>query len=260
MTRKLSLILALISVGYAQSVEDIVRRSVERDAANFERYRNYTFQATTEETRYDKQGRMTSVESETVEVLMLAGRPYERIIARDGNPLSAKDERKEQEKLDKELEKRLKNKEKDLAKFEKERAEERRFLREIPEAFNFTLLGQDTVDGLPVWKIRAEPKPGYKPRDGRADVFQKVRATIWIDQAEYQWVKTDVEVIQTISWGLFILRIPPGATISFTQTRVNDEVWLPRQIRIRADARLGLLKTFRRGLEIAYGNYRRFQA
>lgn len=260
MTRALSLALALVLIGNAQPVEDIVRRSVERDAANFARYRNYTFQETTEETHYDKQRRMTSVESETEDVLILAGRPYSRLIARDGRPLSDKDQRKEQEKLDKELEKRLKSAEKDVAKFEKERAEERRFLREIPDAFNFTLLGQDTVDGLPVWKVHAEPRPGYKPRDGRADVFKKVRGTIWIDQAEYQWVKAEIEVIQTISWGLFILRIPPGATISFTQTRINDEVWLPKQARIRADARVGLLKTFRMGLNIAYGNYRRFQA
>jgi len=260
MKRLLCIALALLPVAGAQNLTDIVRRSVQRDAVNFERFRNYTFQEVTEEIRYDKEGRVNSRKAETVEIVMLAGHPYTRLIARDGRPLSPKEERKEQENLDKELAKRLKNPEKELAEFEKERADDRRFFQEIPDAFDFTLLGQESIDGLPVWKIHAEPKPGYKPRDRRANVFEKVRATIWIDQGEYQWVKADVEVIETISWGLFVLRIPPGATVSFSQTRVNSEVWLPKEARIRADARLGLLKTFRMGFEVAYSNYRKFQS
>ena len=252
--------IALLSVASAQNATDIVRRSVERDAVNFQRFRNYTFQESTLETRYDRRGGVRSAKRETVEILMLAGRPYTRLIARDGTPLAAKEERKEQEKLDKELAKRLKDPAKQLAEFEKERAGDRRFFQEIPDAFDLTLLGEEKIDGLAVWKIRAEPRSGYKPREKRANVFQKVRATLWIDQAEYQWVKADVEVIETISWGLFVLRIPPGATVSFSQTRVNDEVWLPRAARIRADARLGLLKTFRVGFEAAYSNYRKFQS
>jgi len=265
MSRLLCIALAVLPIASAQSVlqpdvRDIVRRSVQRDAVNFQRFRNYTFQENTEETRYDKEGRATSTKTETADILMLAGQPYTRLIAHDGRPLSEKEERKEQEKLDKELAKRLKDPEKQKAEFEKERAEDRRFFQEIPDAFDFTLLGEETVDGLPVWKIRAEPKPGYKPREKDAGIFKKVRATVWIDQGEYQWVKADVEVIETISWGLFVLRIPPGAKISFLQTRVNAEVWLPKEVRIRADARLGLLKTFRMGFEIAYSNYRKFQS
>ena len=81
----------------------------------------------------------------------------------------------------------------------------------------------------------------------------------WIDQAGYQWVKAEIDVINTISWGFFILRIPPGARIEFSQMRVNDEVWLPKQVHVRADAKLGLLKTFRANVDITYRNYRKFR-
>lgn len=260
MPRWFSIALFVLLPAGAQDANEIIRRSVERDAANFQRFRDYTFQQTTERRRYDRQGRVSSTETETFEVLILAGYPYERLIARDGRPLSEKEERKEAEKLDKELAKRLKDPARNLAQFEKDRAEQRRFIREIPEAFTFTLLGEETADGLPVWKIHAEPRPGYKPRDRRAKVFPRIRGDLWIDQSEYQWVKAEVRVIDTISWGLFLLRIPAGATITFSQTRVNNEVWLPKQIGLRADARLGLLKTFRVGLEIAYSNYRKFRS
>ncbi len=237
---------------------EIVRRSVQRDQENYRRLQNYTFLERSEETRYTKEGETTSTDSETDEVLMLAGRPYYRVVAKDGKPLSEKDARKEQEKLDKELAKRLKDPEKDHAKYEKERAEERRFLLEIPDAFDLTLLGQDEIDGIPAWKIHAEPRPDYEPKEKQAKNLKKVRGTFWIDQNDYQWVKAELEVIDTISWGWFVLRIPPGATITFSQTRVNDEVWLPEHIHVRADARVALLKKFRVGIDVTYRDYRRF--
>ena len=80
--------LVLLPLASAQDVPGIVRRSVERDAVNFQRFRNYTFQETTRESRFDKEGAMTSVKLETVEVLMLAGYPYIRLIGRDGRLLS----------------------------------------------------------------------------------------------------------------------------------------------------------------------------
>jgi hypothetical protein len=143
---------------------------------------------------------------------------------------------------------------------EKERQDDRRAAREIPDAFDFTLLGEELIDGLPVWKIQAEPKPGYEPRNGRADVLTKVRGTLWIEQADFQWVRGEIEVIDTISWGWFVLRIPAGAKIEFAQMRLNHEVWVPQQAHIRADAKLALLKTFRLEVDIAYREYRKFRA
>jgi hypothetical protein len=242
------------------SPQEIVKRSVERDASNYERFKDYTFHELTRQRQLDKRGKVTGTETQLSEVLILGGRPYERVLERDGKPLSEKDAAKEQAKLDKEAAKRAKETDRDRAKFEKERLEERRFARQIPDAFDFTLLGEEMLDGLPVWKIQAEPKPGYKPRENRADLLKKVRGTLWIDQAGYQWVRAEIDVIETISWGLFVLRIPPGAKISFLQMRVNDEVWLPKQVHVRADAKLALLKTFRFDLDVAYSNYRKFRA
>ncbi len=255
---RFALLLLAAIAAYGQDPREIVRKSVERDASNFARFKDYTFKNLYEEKRLDKSGNVSSRETALTDVMMLGGRPYERVLERDGKPLSEKDERKEQEKLDKEAEKRAKETDRDRAKYEKERQEDRRFAREVPDAFDFTLLGEELRDGLPVWKIQAEPKPGFKPKDGRADILKKVRGTIWIDQAGYQWVAADIDVIDTISWGWFILRIPPGAKIVFRQTRVNDEVWMPKDVHIRADARLGLLKTFRMDVNLAYSDYKKF--
>ena len=43
------------------------------------------------------------------------------------------------------------------------------------------------------------------------------------------------------------------------QTRVNDEVWLPRHVTARIDVRLALIKNFDVGLEQTYRDYKKFR-
>ncbi|MEO8098904.1 MAG: hypothetical protein ABI811_14475 [Acidobacteriota bacterium] len=260
MKRLLLLALGFGLVAQAQDAVQILQRSVQRDEENFARLKDYTYQETQEVRTFDKQGKVTNTESETNEILILSGRPYSRQIAKDGKPLSEKDARKEQEKLDKESAKRIKETEKDRVKLEKERREQRAFAQEVPAAFTVTLLGEEIINGLPAWKIKADPKPAFKPTVKDADILKKVRGTFWVDQASYQWVKAEIDVTDTISWGFFVLRITPGAKISFEQIRVNDEVWLPRQVHVRADAKIALVKTFHVAVDVSYQDYRKFQS
>jgi hypothetical protein len=259
-TLLLAVVCAVAVHAQALSAQEIVKRSVERDARNFERFKDYTFHQFSDQKQLDKKGNVSHRETELDDILMLGGRPYSRVLEKDGKPLSEKDAKKEQEKLDKEAAKRAKETDRDRAKAEKDRLEERRFALEIPDAFNFQLLGEEKLDGLPVWKIQAEPRPDFKPKRSDANLLKKVRGTLWIDQAGYQWVRAEIDVIDTISWGFFVLRIPAGAKISFLQMRVNDEVWLPKTVHVRADAKIALMKTFRMEIEVAYSNYRKFRA
>ena len=57
-------------------------------------------------------------------------------------------------------------------------------------------------------------------------------------------MKLDLEVIDTISFGLFLARLHKGTHIATEQTRVNDEVWLPRHTAVHVDVRVALLKNF----------------
>jgi hypothetical protein len=244
----------------AQDATEIIRRSVERDAYNFERFKNYTFLERVEERRYGRSGNQTSKDIETYEFMVLGGRPYGKLVERNDQALSAKDARKEQEDADKELAKRQRESASDKAKQDADRAEQRRYLREVPEAFDLTLQGAGEMGGRPVWIIGAQPKPGYKPKLKRAEILTKLRGKIWVDQADYQWVKAEAEVIQPISFGFGLVRLAPGSVLNFEQVRVNDEVWLPARITVRADARLAYLRKLREELDITYRDYKKFQA
>jgi hypothetical protein len=266
MIRALLLCAALAAVPAfpAESAVDIVKESLDLLNRNFDRERDYAYQAHDVIREVDSGGRVKTTRSNTYDVLVLYGRPYMREIAKNGKPLTPAENAKQEDRLQKEMEKRHKEAADPNGKaardYEKRQAEGRKFLNEIPEAYNLTLAGEEVVSGQPAWKILAEPKPDYHPRDSRAKMFSKIRGTLWIDKAEHQWVKIEAEVTDTISFGWFLARLSRGTSFRFEQRRVNDEVWLPSHAEIALDARLALLKRFHAGVDITYSNYKKFQA
>jgi hypothetical protein len=185
------------------------------------------------------------------------------LIAKNGKPLGAADEKKQKESLEKFTAKWAnespQDREKRLAQREKNRQKNDAFLREIPDAYDLTLVGEEKVAGKDAWVIQAEPHPGYKAKLDGAKYFSKIRGKIWIDKAEYQWVKADAESIDTISFGLVLFRLAKGARLQFEQTRVNDEVWMPKLTRISAGGRLGIFLKASLDQTTTYENYRKFQ-
>ncbi len=240
--------------------KEIIRQSVHHDLLNFERLKNYTYQEHDEVKSLDKHEKLKKTERDTYDVLIIGGHDYEKLIAHDDRPLSPKDASKEQEKMDKEIERRNHESASDKAKIEKQRQEQRKFLDEVPEEFNFKLLGVDQVSGKPAWVISAEPKPGYEPKSRGAKFIASMRGKVWIDQAEYQWVKVEAQATGKISYGFGMLKVNPGATVKFEQARVNDEVWLPAHASIRVDGRAALLVPIHDQIEMQFKDYRKFQA
>jgi hypothetical protein len=239
---------------------EIVRRSVERDWTDFASRQNYTYQERSEFRQFKGDGKLASSQSETNEILILGGRPYERLIARNDRPLPAREAQKQQEKLDQESVKRQHESAAARARDEREREDQRAFIREIPDAFTFRLLETSAVSNQPAWVIEAEPKPRYQAIHARAKDFAKVRVKIWIEQATYHWVKVEGEALDTIWSNFGLLRIARGSTLHFEQTRVNDEIWLPSTILVRFEARLALVKKLRGEFDIRYSNYQKFQS
>jgi len=46
----------------------------------------------------------------------------------------------------------------------------------------------------------------------------------------------------------------------YEQTRVNDEVWLPRHTAVHVDIRLALLKNFDQDIDVTDSDYKKFRA
>jgi hypothetical protein len=243
-------------------IRDLIRRAAERDMQNDKQATNYTYIERAEEHKLDGSGRVSSTESKTYEVMALYGEQVQRLIAKDDKPLSAKDAAKEEQKIQKLIEKRKNESDSDrkkrLAKEDNEREEDRNFVKEIADAYNFRLAAIENVEGHPAYVIDADPRPGYEPRGKNAKFLPKFRFRVWIDKAEEEWVKVDIQCIDTVSVGLFLVRVHKGSNIQVEQTEVNDEVWLPKHVTLKLDARV-LFKGLNVESDVTYRDYKKFR-
>ena len=186
-----------------EQIRELLRRVSENDLENFKRLRNYTFVQRQETHQLDGHGRVKKVESRTSEWLQIYGEPVQRVIAKGDKPLSESDAKKEDEKIQKIIDKRKNESEgerrKRLEKEEKDKEEDRQFVLEVADAFNFHLVGSEALDDRDTWVLDAEPRPGYEPKHRDARMLTKFKGRIWIDKSELQWVKLDMTAVDTLS-------------------------------------------------------------
>ena len=246
-----------------EQIRELLRRVADHDMENEKLLRNYTYIERQVSHMLDGHGNVKKTETKTSEVLEVYGEQVERLIAKDDKPLSDKDARKEEEKIQKVIDKRKNESEEDrrkrLEKEEKDREEDRKFVKEVADAFNFRLLDSELINGRDTWVLDGDPRPSYEPKGREAKIMMKFRGRIWIDKAELQWVKLDLTSLDDISFGWVLARLHKGAHVIVETTRINDEVWLPKYVQFHVDGRLALLKGFNADVEQTYRDYRKFR-
>ena len=246
-----------------EQIRDLIRRSADNDIQNEKKQRDYTYVERQETRNINGKGGVKSTETQTFDVLDIYGEQVQKLVAKNDKPLSEKDARKEDEKIQKLIDKRRNESDSDrqkrLAKEDKEREEGREFVREVADAFNFTFVGMERMGGRDNCVIDGDPKPGYKPVHKDASILPKLRFRIWIDKEDAQMKKLDVQVIDTFSWGVLVVRLHKGSRIIIETTRVNDEVWLQQHVAVKVDARVALLKNYDVEMDITDRDYRKFR-
>jgi hypothetical protein len=251
------------SLSQAQ-MQELFRVVAEKDRENDKRQRDYTYIKRQVENKLDGNGKTKSVEVQTFEVLEIYGEQVERLIEKDDKPLSQKDAAKEEERIQKIIDKRKGESESARKKREdreeKDREDNRKFVTEVSEAYNFKLIGTESVGGRETWVIDGEPRPGYVPHSKEGKFLSKFHGRVWIDKSDLQLAKMDVECLDTISFGLFLARFHKGSRILLEQTRVNDEVWLPMHVAAKIDVRVALVKNFDVSLEQSFLDYKKFRS
>jgi hypothetical protein len=245
-------------------MQQLFRVVAEKDIENDKRLRDYTYIEHDEDHKLDGKGQVKFTEAKTYEVMEIYGEQVQRLIEKDDKALDAKSAAKEEERIQKIIDKRKSESEdarkKREEKEEKDREENRKFVLEVANAYNFKLVGAELVGGREAWVIDGEPRPRFEPHMKEAKFLPKFHGRVWIDKNDLQLSKLDVECLDTVSWGLFLARFHKGSRFLLEQTRVNDEVWLPRQLTVKIDVRLALLKNFNVDVEQTFRDYKKFRA
>jgi len=244
-------------------IHELIREAAEKDLQNDKKQRDYTYIQREEEHKLDGNDQVKSRESKTYEIMVLYEEPVRKLIAKDDKPLSDSDARKEDEKVQKIIEKRKNESDNDrqkrVEKQNKEQEDGRQFVKEIADAYTFRFVGEENLEGRKASVIDADPRPGYEPRTKNAKFLPKFHFRVWLDETEKQWVKLEIQCVDTVSLGLFLLRLHKGSSIQIEQVRVNDEVWLPRHVSLKLDARLALLKGLNITEDVTFRDYKKFR-
>jgi hypothetical protein len=205
-----------------------------------------------QDRRLDVTGQVISEDVDVSRIIFVNGSPFEQLLEHNGRPPSAEEQRKQQQKLDKLKRETPEQRATRLRKQD----EERSFIREVPAAFDFQLIGEEVVNGMPAYVLQATPRPGYEAHGRYGRMMSKVEGKLWIDKQDSGWIKVDGQVTQPFSMGLFLARVLRGSRITMEQTRVADKLWMPERIEVRAAAKLFFVKSLVIDRILTYSDYR----
>jgi hypothetical protein len=231
---------------------EIVGPSVAATERSWQARGNYTYTERDEDRRLNSLGQVKSENVDVTRMIFVNGTRLEQLMEHNGQVPSAKEQRKRDEDLDK-----LKHEtpEEQSARLRKDQ-ENKSFLQDVLEAFDFRLIGEDLVGGRPAYVLQATPHLGYHAHGKYSKMFSKVEGKLWVDKQDFGWMKVDGRVTQSFSMGLFVARVERGAHIILEQTCVGDAVWVPKRIEVRATARILLLKSLDIDRILTYSDYR----
>jgi hypothetical protein len=234
-------------------VHTIIARSVQANNVNWQRAPEYNYL----ETDRDDTGTGTK----TYQVMMILGSPYERLVAINGEPLSADQAQVEQRKMEQAIAARShespRQRAQRIARYEKERKRDHLLIEQLTNAFDFTLQGTQELGPYEVYCLKATPRPGYQPPVVQAKVLTGMEGRLWIDTKNYQWVKVEATVIHPVSIEGFLARVEPGTHFELEYAHVAEDLWLPKHFAMKANAKIVLLFNHHEQQDQTFFDYRK---
>ena len=248
----------------APDAKGIVERALLKDTRNNELLEKYTYVQAETERQLDAAGKVTSTTSKDFEVQRIYGIQHKTLVKKDGKPLPLKEQAAEKDRVDKLAARQARlsvtEREKQANDEAAKRRKRREFLKDIPKAYDFQVVGEETVAGRPSWVIEATPRSGYAATSMQTRVFKKMKAKFWIAKEIDQIVRMEAEATDTVSFGFVLARLNKGSRLTLELMHVNNELWVPRMFRADVDARLALVKKVRASEEVQFSNFRKFSA
>jgi hypothetical protein len=251
----------LIAQAQQLPTDQIVKKCLSTTNRDYRLRDSYTYRVDDETKDLNRAGRVNGTHSEVVEILYFAGKPYEHLIEKNGKKLSGRELDREERKMSEAASEASKLSDQQraerLRKVDREREKRNEFLQYIPAVYSFRLDSEVTLNGRKTYAISARPKPDY---DGKyAGLLRKMQGKLFIDERDYSLVRLEADVLDRISFGLFLARVSRGTRLTFEQVLVNNEIWLPKMITVHADAR-ALVKAYRFDETLLFSDYRKFES
>lgn len=213
-------------------------------------------------------GVLRETESETRQLSFYKGFRVARLVEKNGKPLSEKEQKNE----DEEVQKRVAEIEKQIAKKEAKAAaqksngtpEEENRRVSIAEVLRASLLvnpRRERFRGRSVIVFDFEPNPKFDYKNAKSFLkfFGKTAGVMWIDAEDKQVARIEAVLADSFKIGGGVLaKLRKGASFTLEQERVGDEIWLPSVADINLSVRVLLVKGIELNQVIKSYDYRKF--
>ena len=233
---------------------DIIHNLVGRAKARKERDENeekrlaYSKRVVTNKLQAD--GALKDREEKVYQVAPVKGEPTPKLIQKNGKPPSPSDLKEEEARLRKEREASQKRKDSDP-----ENTIE--LNEELVGKYDFEVVGEEVVEGRPVYVLNFQPKSHNLPVRRKIDyVLNRIAGKVWVDEEDYEIAKANMRLTESAQlwWGLVAsLR---GFSAAFEQTRLPDGCWFLKHLDWTIDARL-LFTTLHQKQEVWLSDFKK---
>src|SRR3989440_529832 len=226
---------------------------------------NYAGSQSEEETEFEGDGRVKKREANEYTFFYLSGQEVTTRVKKDGKPLSAEEQKKENEKTQKRIEELQKREAKKEAKEEKAKEEGKSEEKDEPgieiflRACQFVNPRREGFRGLDVLVFDFEPNPEFQAHKLVEKVVQKLAGVVWIDEKAHDVARLEAYFVGDMRRaGGLLANLEKGTSFVMEQAYVNNEVWLPTYQEARVGVRVLLLKRIKVNAVTRYSDYKKF--
>lgn len=235
---------------------------VERNQKTAEALRkNYTYHVHLEQQDLDSNGNPRKTTITDSESVVVEGVRIDRVVARDGKPLTADEARKESERIDKEVAKARERKQKaeDKGNETTSRGDPILTVSRLLELGSFTHPRRVDLNGRPTILADYAGDPNARTHGPAEGIIRDLVGQVWIDEQDHVLVRGEGHFLNDFKiGGGLVLNIHKGFHFTFSTTRINDEVWLPATVDAQGSARILLVDGVHGRVHLVTSDYRKF--
>ena len=244
-------------------IPTLMREVESNQRAEEAREKDYLYQLVVTARELDGHGSPKKTETRQYDVFWIEGVEIYRMTKKDGQALSAKELKKESDRIDKEVAKAKERRAKADAKGEEtdSRGHEEITVSRLLELGRFTDPRRVKLNGRDTIEVDYAGDPKAETRNRAETVIRDLVGTAWVDEQDHVLVKAEGHFVNSFKvGGGLVMHIQKGTSFGMEQRKVNDEVWLPASFEGRGEARAFLFFHLSGDMRGVASDYRKFKA
>lgn len=236
---------------------------VERNDKRLEAMRrDYTYHVHLQQEELNKDGSVKKAEITDSESLTINGIRVNRVVARNGKPLTPEEQAKESERLDREVAKARERQAKATSKGEEtdDRGDTILSAARILELGTFSNERRVELNGRPTIELDYAGDPNAKTHSSVENVVKDLVGQVWVDETDRILVRAQGHFLNDFKiGGGLVADVRKGSSFDFQTRHIDEGVWLPETIHGQGSVRLLLFAGLNGRMALTANDYKRFR-